>query len=1296
MSGLFGKKKSVSSSSPVISSLRVTTALAGKAIPIIWGKTRISPNVIEYVDFETIAHNSSSQSGGKGGGSSNNSDTSYTYTAALEMAICQGPINAVTAVWKDKTIYGSVTVPAQVVGASQSGVVNYDGSTTTLTVANASIFTADQGVTVSGAGLGGSGGENNADNQWLSYQLVAGTDYTESGGTYTLNASFCALWPGCSFSVSYTYTTAASNSSAMAAAGMGVIAGTIGQAPWSYMTAQHPTVALGYSGVALAVASNYQLDSDGSVPNVSFEIDTPFGYNSVTRDANPKDILYDCLTNPYYGAYYPAARIGDLSNWSAYCIASYFFLSPALTDQTSVSDFVTKLMKLTNSDCFFSEKKLKVVPYGDLPVSSGYGSWTPNLTAIYQLTDDSFLPYGGSQDSSTTDGDGDGTDGPVQLARKSPSSAYNSLYIKFYDRSQAYNENSVPCVDQANIDQFGVVPSPDYEAYEICDAGVARQVGQTMVQRGLYVRNTYTFTLPFSYALLEPMDLVTLTDAALGLNNALVRITSIQEDDELNLTFTAEEVPAGHASAILYPASSSAGYVTNYNVVPMNVQSPVFFEPPVALAGSTGLAVCVAVTGQAADPNWGGCDIWVSTDNATYAKLATLHSGARYGVLDSPIVVGSSTLYFDGAGLTQQILPGTAADAAAKSTLLWIQSATGGGEFLSYEGATLVGPYQYQLSGLVRGQYETVNGSHAGGASVVRFDSAVAQSEPLDLSQIGSTLFFKFTSFNQYGGGEQQLGDVSAYAYTITGAQTLLPPSNVASITATSENFGVRLTWPLVSDPDIAYYRLRVGGSGTAWAAGTPLVGTNAEGTHISGDSFFWGPQVAGTYKFMVKAVSEFGVESQTEASVTFAVAVPAPAGAAGSFNGANYVLTWTLAEGNFQIAGFNIYTGTSFGSATRIASGVQSNTFTQPAQWSGLRRFYVTAIDAAGNEGSPSEIDLNLASPGAPASFAGQNIDNSVLFNWALPTSGSLPVAKYSLSKGATFGASVLIGTMAGSATFDTYFESAAGMYSYWLTATDTAGNVSTPAAVTLNVAAPPNFILQSDIHSSFGGTLTDMFVSNGALYGPVNTSETMPGHGTNNSWSNPAAQVTAGYPLYFEPNASSGSYEEVIDYGSTIASSSVQMIYSIGPQAQGTVTITPKISISNTSATGPWTDYAGVSSEFCTNFRWVKYHLDFAGTPSGNLTELVSLEYKLSLKQKSDSGAGNAVSTDTSGTPINFNVAFLSVTSITITPVGSTPLDWSYTISSSPNPTSFNVFFWNSSGVRVNQAFTWQAAGV
>jgi hypothetical protein len=73
--------------------------------------------------------------------------------------------------------------------------------------------------------------------------------------------------------------------------------------------------------------------------------------------------------------------------------------------------------------------------------------------------------------------------------------------------------NVVEAKDQTSVDLYGLRPAPTLRFPAVKDAATARYIAQLQLQRELNVRNTYQFTLGMRYALLEPMDLVTLTDA---------------------------------------------------------------------------------------------------------------------------------------------------------------------------------------------------------------------------------------------------------------------------------------------------------------------------------------------------------------------------------------------------------------------------------------------------------------------------------------------------------------------------------------------------------------------------------------------------------------------------------------------------------------------------------------------------------------------------------------------------------------------------------------------------------------
>lgn len=161
-------------------------------------------------------------------------------------------------------------------------------------------------------------------------------------------------------------------------------------------------------------------------------------------------------------------------------------------------------------------------------------SWSPNLTWQYSLTDSDFLPW-----QETAEGGSD----PVLLTRADPAQATNWLSLEYMDAGNSYNPQVVAAYDQGLVDQYGLRSEPSIQAHEFTNPTSAAVSAQLLLQRRAYIRNTYRFKLGWRYALLEPMDIVLISDAALGLVNAAVRITEIAEDDNGELTVTAEEIP---------------------------------------------------------------------------------------------------------------------------------------------------------------------------------------------------------------------------------------------------------------------------------------------------------------------------------------------------------------------------------------------------------------------------------------------------------------------------------------------------------------------------------------------------------------------------------------------------------------------------------------------------------------------------------------------------------------------------------------------------------------------------------
>src|ERR1700761_2026584 len=67
MSFLTGSSKSQASQATAVSGLQLQSSAYGKVVPIVYGTTRIAPNLIWFGDFIAIPQNSSGGGGGKGG-----------------------------------------------------------------------------------------------------------------------------------------------------------------------------------------------------------------------------------------------------------------------------------------------------------------------------------------------------------------------------------------------------------------------------------------------------------------------------------------------------------------------------------------------------------------------------------------------------------------------------------------------------------------------------------------------------------------------------------------------------------------------------------------------------------------------------------------------------------------------------------------------------------------------------------------------------------------------------------------------------------------------------------------------------------------------------------------------------------------------------------------------------------------------------------------------------------------------------------------------------------------------------
>lgn len=549
--------------------------------------------------------------------------------------------------------------------------------------------------------------------------------------------------------------------------------GTYGQAAWAFLTSAHPTEAAPYSGICYAAKAGYDMGESGTLKNSSFEITGFVPVNAgVNNNASPAAIIKHMLTDPYDGMGFPAAMLDDLtatSEFFKYTAAAGILFGVAYTEQSAAREHLSTLMAACNSDFVWSGGKLKIIPYADSNVSgSSTGTlynFTANVTPLYNLTDQDFLASG--------------TEDPVKCSRKANSDAWNQVQVEWLDSSSDYNTTITEAKDQANIEQYGLRTADPIAMHFINTKATAQIVAQNILQTKLYLRNEYQFKLGWRYALLEPMDLVTLTDANLGLVQKTVRITKISEDDNGMLTVNAIEWPFGVATPALYQTADGAGFSHDAQVAPGAVTTPTFFQP-LPDSTLTGLEVWCAVSSASA--NWAGCTVWSSVDGTSYQLVQRLAGGSRYGTLTETMDIGSAaTCKVQLLGQGGQLLAGSASSVAINEPLCWCE-----GEFFAYQTATLTAANAYTLGTLKRGISFSGDKAHLNGLKFVRVDEAIARSVPLDVSLIGKTIYFKFTSYNIYGSAEEDLSTVTAYSYVVQAPLRALIDDEIPSLVITA------------------------------------------------------------------------------------------------------------------------------------------------------------------------------------------------------------------------------------------------------------------------------------------------------------------------------------------------------------------------------------------------------------------------------------------------------------------------------------------------------------------------------
>jgi hypothetical protein len=519
----------------------------------------------------------------------------------------------------------------------------------------------------------------------------------------------------------------------------------------------------------------------------------------------------------------------------------------------------------------------------------------------------------------------------------------------------------------------------------------------------------------------------------------------------------------------------------------------------------------------------------------------------------------------------------------------------------------------------------------------------------------------------------------------VSGSHTVIgktePPSDVTGFAgATSVERLAILSWDDIADLDLAYYEVR---KGADWNTAI-FVGRTRD------NAFTDGPLSPGDYTYLLKAYDTTGNESLAAALVVVSIArLTAPTVTIAQEN-TNVRLSWTAPSSRFGIREYEVRRGSDWDTALYLAR-VSATTIATRIDWAGAQTFQVAAVDTAGNVGDPGSTSFVVAIPSAVRNLTGQAINERVLIDWDEPATHTLPIDLYRIYKGATFAVATPIYDARG--TFAPTIELTGGAYTYWVSAIDSNGNEGAPTGLPLTVLPPVDFIIRDDqVLSAAAATKSSALALEDSLTLAIPTDPSVTWLSSFGSYNTLQDEIGAGLLYYLEPGSTTGYVEWTVDYGVALSSSTLSLTW-LQDDVHGAITVVPNI---KTSLDGvSYTDHGAVGQAYLQTLRYAKYRLTATGSAAA-LSYLTQVRVRATLKKTTDSGTATVNAADSGGTVINFNLDFLDVDSIQVTPVGTIAayqvVNFDF---SSVNPTSFRVLLFDKNGNPKSGDVTWNVDG-
>ena len=371
-----------------------------------------------------------------------------------------------------------------------------------------------------------------------------------------------------------------------------------------------------------------------------------------------------------------------------------------------------------------------------------------------------------------------------------------------------------------------------------------------------------------------------------------------------------------------------------------------------------------------------------------------------------------------------------------------------------------------------------------------------------------------------------------------------------------------------------------------------------------------------------------------------------------------------------------------------------------------------VRAIDVNGRSSDWMEVAIPIVPVPAPeviTDVAGA----AVMFNYRLPADHHLAIAEWELRRGADFATAEIVAREAGQSRHTIRVEKVGGVYNYWLTATDVAGQVSPPVSATANVKFNSDILAHWSARATgFAGLKSHAVKIDGNLYLPIQP-HTWREHFTIGATSRHTVQdyIDHGFRYLAQPTgrqntADIGKYRQDFDYGEILTDAIVQIrpfIKHLGgfpPDAQGNRPA-PTIIIEHSTDGAAWTRATFNHCGLLSNFRHLRVELTMPRSNEKSLAELEDLLVIL-IRPHHTLLTGTATATNApAGDEVTLTPppghTIIAIEPPLITPTSPTPLLATTTITTRAlNPASFRVKLYTPTATRTAANFHWQAQAV